>query len=89
MLLNLIITALMGATGVILFEKWEIDDYMNTHGIWCKYWPANPCLLCRGYWFGWVTFIILTLIPYSIYVFVPLAAIPLQIWLFGFLSKRL
>ncbi|RYC70863.1 hypothetical protein [Spirosoma sordidisoli] len=81
MLLALLITALCGTTGVMLAEKWEIDDYMNTHGFWCKYWPAQPCLLCRGFWIGFAVFALLQLIPCSIYVFVPLAAIPLQVWL--------
>ncbi|WP_020603250.1 hypothetical protein [Spirosoma spitsbergense] len=84
MFLNLLLTALVGAAGVILCEKWKIDDYFNTHGYWCKYWPAEPCLLCRGFWMGCAVFILLTLLPYSVYLFVPLAAIPLQVLLIRF-----
>lgn len=89
MLTNLILTALVGAAGVILAEKWKIDDYFNTHGFWCKYWPAEPCLLCRGFWIGDVAFLLMTFVPESTYLFVPLAAIPLQVLLVGFSIKRL
>ncbi|MFD2936318.1 hypothetical protein ACFS25_21230 [Spirosoma flavum] len=89
MLLTLILTALMGATGVILFEKWAIDDYMNTNTFWSRYWPAEACLLCRGFWFGLVAYLFLTFIPFTLYLFVPLAAIPIQVFLVKMGERKL
>lgn len=88
MLLNLILTALCAVAGVMLFEKWGVDDYMNTHRIWSKFWTNDPCLLCRGFWFGCAVFALLSLIPATVYVFVPFAAIPAQVWLYGVMPKK-
>lgn len=88
MILNLILTALCGEAGVLLFEKWKVDDYMNTHPFWSIFWPANPCLLCRAFWFGCFVFATLTLVPISVYFFVPFAAIPIQ-WLTHNTIRRL
>ncbi|WP_128547195.1 hypothetical protein [Larkinella soli] len=78
MLIHLLLTILCGSTGVILLEKWKVDDYMNTHRFWSKYWPSNPCSLCRAFWIGYGVFVLLTLIPNSVYLLVPFAAIPIQ-----------
>ncbi|WP_460639447.1 hypothetical protein [Larkinella harenae] len=79
MILNLILTILCGSAGVILMEKWKVDNFMNTDPFWSVIWPEKPCMLCRGFWIGCMVFTLLCLIPNTIYFFVPLAAIPMQL----------
>lgn len=87
MLFNLILTILCGVAFNMLLDKWQVDNYMNTHPVWHKYWPANPCALCRGFWAGCIVFWLLSLFPVALYLFVPLAAIPVQVWLYSFYVK--
>lgn len=77
MIINLILTVLMGTTGVILWDKWKIDNFMSVRGV--RFWPRNPCWLCRAFWIGAICYGVLFFVPQSIYFFVPFAAIPLQI----------
>lgn len=88
MLLNLLLTSLGGVTGVLLLEKWQVDDYMNTHPVWSRFWPAEPCLLCRGFWVGVLCYLALLYVPNAVYVLLPLAAIPAQVLLTSILVKR-
>jgi hypothetical protein len=78
MIENLILTALFGVAWVMLLEKWEIDDYMNTHRVFYRFWPGEPCLLCRAFWFGCLGFVLLVAVPYGAFIVIPFAAIPLQ-----------
>jgi len=69
-------------------DKWQVDDYMNTHPVWSRYWPAEPCLLCRGFWIGCLAFVMLQLLPETVYVLLPLAAVPIQVILTKLLTRH-
>ncbi|WP_298609149.1 hypothetical protein [uncultured Spirosoma sp.] len=72
----LVLCSLIGVTGVILVDKWKVDNYMNVRGV--RWWPREPCRLCRAFWFGVICYVSLLLWPSIIYLWVPLACIPIQ-----------
>lgn len=80
MFIGLLVT-LLSVACIMLLEKWEIDDYMNSHVFWSRYWPRKPCTLCRGFWLGCGWFLLVYLIPSLMFWLIPLALIPVQVLL--------
>lgn len=77
----LFLVSLLASASVLLLEKWQVDDYLNAHRFWSRYWPRKPCLLCRGFWLGCGWLALLLLFPALKVWTLPLAALPLQLYL--------